>query len=325
MHRITIEMALKAVTIDAQVVLKIKQHCDESLPLQVTGQLLGLDVGHTLEITDCFAFPVTVADEETEDENAGASYQLDMMRCLREVNVDNNTAGWYQSTNLGTFQTIDLIETFVNYHENIKKCVCIVYDPQRSARGSFAMKAIRLKDQFIALFKEQKLTAKDFRESNVSWKDVFQEIPIKIQSSSLIQALAAEFEPTSTSQGDYDRLNLSVGPFLEKNIESLLDGMDDLVMEQQKVTTYHKNVARQAQLMASWLQKRRQENQARRAAGDELLPEEDPNLFKPVPEVSLLDNYLVTSQMSTYCDQLNIAAAQSLQKLYVFDAFANAK
>lgn len=36
----------------------------------------------------------------------------------------------YQSTNMGTFQTIDLIETFVNYHESIKKCVCIVYDPQ---------------------------------------------------------------------------------------------------------------------------------------------------------------------------------------------------
>ena len=36
----------------------------------------------------------------------------------------------YQSTPLGTFQSMDLIETFVNYHENIRKCVCIVYDPQ---------------------------------------------------------------------------------------------------------------------------------------------------------------------------------------------------
>lgn len=35
----------------------------------------------------------SVAAEEDE-ENAGASYQLDMMRCLREVNVDNNTVGW---------------------------------------------------------------------------------------------------------------------------------------------------------------------------------------------------------------------------------------
>ena len=75
---------------------------------------------------------------------------------------------------------MDLIETFVNYHENIKKCICIVYDPQRSQRGSLALKAIRLKDQFIALFKEQKLTAKDLRDANIAWKDVFQEIPIKV-------------------------------------------------------------------------------------------------------------------------------------------------
>ena len=72
-----------------------------------------------------------------------------------------------------------------------------------------------------------------------------------------------QLEPagTTATQGDLDRLNLSVAPFLEKNIESLLESVDDLVAEQQKVTTYHKAVARQAQGVASWLQKRRQENQ----------------------------------------------------------------
>ena len=42
--------------------------------------------------------------------------------------------------------------------------------------------------------------------------------------------------------------------------------------------------------------------------------------MKPVPELSLLENYLISNQMSTYCDQLNIASTQSLQKLYVFEA-----
>lgn len=33
--------------------------------------------------------------DEDEDPNAeGANYQLEMMRCLREINVDNNTVGW---------------------------------------------------------------------------------------------------------------------------------------------------------------------------------------------------------------------------------------
>ena len=45
---------------------------------------------------------------------------------------------------LGSYQTIELIETFVNYAESIKRCVCIVYDPQTSARGTLTLKAITL-------------------------------------------------------------------------------------------------------------------------------------------------------------------------------------
>jgi translation initiation factor 3 subunit H len=46
-----------------------------------------------------------------------------MMRCLREVNVDNNTVGWYQSSVLGSYQTQEMIDTFISYHDSIKKCV----------------------------------------------------------------------------------------------------------------------------------------------------------------------------------------------------------
>jgi translation initiation factor 3 subunit H len=33
-------------------------------------------------------------EEDEEEGGDGANYQLEMMRCLREVNVDNNTVGW---------------------------------------------------------------------------------------------------------------------------------------------------------------------------------------------------------------------------------------
>lgn len=36
-----------------------------------------------------------MVEEDEEIEAEGANYQLEMMRCLREVNVDNNTVGWY--------------------------------------------------------------------------------------------------------------------------------------------------------------------------------------------------------------------------------------
>ena len=49
--------------------------------------------------------------------------------------------------------------------------------------------------------------------------------------------------------------------------------------------------------MQQWLQKRRQENATRRLAGEEPLPEEDPALFKPIPEPSPLDVYLINNQV----------------------------
>jgi hypothetical protein len=64
-----------------------------------------------------------------------------------------------------------------------------------------------------------------------------------------------------------------------------------------QVSFYHRNVARQQQQLQQWLQKRRQENATRRLAGEEALPEEDPALFKPIPEPSALDGYLINNQV----------------------------
>jgi hypothetical protein len=55
-------------------------------------------------------------------------------------------------------------------------------------------------------------------------------------------------------------------------------------------------------------------------AGEELLPEEDPTQFKPIPELSLLDSFLIANQISTYCDQLTAASTNTMEKLYVVDA-----
>ncbi|KAH1106679.1 hypothetical protein J1N35_010447 [Gossypium stocksii] len=74
-----------------EVILKIIKHCKEFSPTLVTGQLLGLDVGSVLEVTNYFPFPIHEGDEEIEPDRA--NYQLEMMRYLMEVNVGNNTVG----------------------------------------------------------------------------------------------------------------------------------------------------------------------------------------------------------------------------------------
>ena len=88
----------------------------------------------------------------------------------------------------------------------------------------------------LQAYKEGNLTGEKMREAAISWKDVFDEIPINVHSSPLATALLHTVEPNTIADGrDFARLDLSVGPLLEKNLEFLNDCLDDVVAEQQKV------------------------------------------------------------------------------------------
>ncbi|OIW11708.1 hypothetical protein TanjilG_12227 [Lupinus angustifolius] len=274
------------------VILKIIKHCKDHSPSLVTGQLLGLDVGSVLEVTNCFPFPMREEDEEVEAD--GANYQLEMMRCLREVNVDNNTVGWYQSTLLGSFQTVELIETFMNYQENIRRCVCIIYDPSRSDQGVLALKALKLSDSFMELYRNNNFTGEKcgFSSRGCCFMLILFLIylyQIKVSNSALISAFMTELEPdTPVTQFQF----------------------------------YYRNLSRQQAQQQAWLQKRRTENLARKATGEEPLPEEDPAnpIFKPHPEPSRLESFLITNQISNYCNQINGVSGQSFNRLYLMKA-----
>ena len=86
------------------------------------------------------------------------------------------------------------------------------------------------------VYKEGGLTGEKMREAAISWKDVFDEIPINVHSSPLATSLLHSIEPDTVADSrDFARLDLSVGPLLEKNLEFLNDCLDDVVAEQQKV------------------------------------------------------------------------------------------
>ena len=58
-----------------------------------------------------------------------------------------------------------------------------------------------------------------------------------------------------------------MAPLLEKNLEFLNDCLDDLMVEQGKLSMYQNNMRRQQQAIAQFKMQRRQENLTRRAAG----------------------------------------------------------
>nr|XP_024364986.1 eukaryotic translation initiation factor 3 subunit H-like [Physcomitrium patens]XP_024364987.1 eukaryotic translation initiation factor 3 subunit H-like [Physcomitrium patens]XP_024364988.1 eukaryotic translation initiation factor 3 subunit H-like [Physcomitrium patens] len=186
---------LRTVQIEGSVALKIVKRCKECMPALVTGQLLGLHIGSILEVTNCFPFLKSCWDVIT----VGGLVSLGVDSSSYQVQM-------YQSTYMGSFQTVELIETLMNYQENIKRCVCIIYDPLRSSQGVLALKALKLAEGFMELYCTQ----------NFFWGEV----------------------SLSDLQCDFDRLVLSTNPFMEKNLKFLIMCMDDLSMEQQRACRF---------------------------------------------------------------------------------------
>jgi translation initiation factor 3 subunit H len=132
-----------------------------------------MDVQGTLETTNAFPFPtVDVPNTDHHDSNAASNlaaaaprakanvvYQNDMIRNLREVNIDANNVGWYMSANMGNFVNINMIENQFHYQKELnERAVAIVHDVSRSSQGSLSLHAFRLSPAFVAAFKEMKFT-----------------------------------------------------------------------------------------------------------------------------------------------------------------------
>ncbi|RZC63079.1 hypothetical protein C5167_024829 [Papaver somniferum] len=164
-----------------------------------------------------------IMDEEIEADRA--NYQLQMMRCLREVNADNNTAGW-------DARKVDIFLFFQRYHLAcweifnpngvpgpvngaaegkssvllaLYEFIVFIHDIARYNQGVLALKAMELADSFV-----KRLCS----------------------------------------------LTLTGLQFMERNIEDLIECMDGLSVEQQKG-----NLSRQQAPQQAWLQKRSKTSQ----------------------------------------------------------------
>jgi translation initiation factor 3 subunit H len=152
--------------------MKIIKHCTQRFPTTATGALVGLDVNGTLEITNTFPFPIIDlppdAHYDGQHVNAAAAaprakanalYQNEMIRMLREVNVDAQSVGWYTSANMGNFCNSNFIENQYSYQRDLnERTVALVNDVSRSSQGSLSLRAFRLSPPFMAAYKENKFT-----------------------------------------------------------------------------------------------------------------------------------------------------------------------
>jgi len=307
---------LDLVLVDATVLLKIAKHCRDNAPESVTGQLLGIDGKTDVEVSNCFPFPNTDSQgfDEEDDADAGTDYQIEMMRCLREVNIDAYTVGWYQTADLSSFSNETLLETQYNYQTNpllSRKCVVLVYDPIMTLQtGHLHIRALRLSYAFSELYGKDP----ELLNSNFDRSQIFEEIPIKIISNPLSEAFLVGIKDEVPPS--YEHLDLASNAFLEKNLEYVAGYLDEIQNENGRIQHYQRQQQRQQSQINAYLHKVRTENQVRRER-EQPEVEEDLTQFKKIAQPSRLPALVWMNQVDVYVDQVDKFARETSLKLFL--------
>jgi translation initiation factor 3 subunit H len=309
---------------DGLAVMKMVKHCHEESQgnMEIAqGALLGLAEGNRLEITNCFPFPKST-DENVDEEE----YQLAMMRRLRRVNVDHFHVGWYQSSDVGNFLSLTLLESQYHYQTSIEESVVVVYDTQKSAGGFLTLKAYRLTPQAIAMYKDGDFTPDALRQLKIGYEKLFVEIPIQIKNSPLTNIMMLELQEMVKEEEGSHFLDLGTAGVLENHIRAMMDRVDELYQEASKFNKYQQTVMRQEQDKHRQLNKLAQENASRIAKGESTVAEEEIlKQFRPLPVPPRLNPMIISGQINTVSQHINQFCSQSLAKLYLTQALQSAK
>jgi len=360
---------LQAVQVEALVVMKIIKHSSQAFPTTATGSLVGMDKDGILEVTNCFPFPTVDIPQDGHQEirdmaaaapraKVNASYQNEMIKMLREVNIDAANIGWYTSTSMGAFVNVNTIENQFFYQKELnERTVALVHDVSRSSQGTLSLRAFRLSPTFMTAYREGKfsvdgsdhyrrhqfydtLTFDSLQKSGLRYQDILIELPLEIHNSHLLTSLLHQLpsQPSKTELSfppnlaslksdpqtaftplspNFDSLDLSIDPFLEKTCDLLLESIENHHTELNNHQYYQRSLGREQAKIAAWQQKRKAENAARAAAKQPLLPEDEwQRLFKLPTEPSRLEILLNSRQVEQYSRQVDGFTASVSGKMF---------
>ncbi|KAG8626687.1 hypothetical protein KVT40_005632 [Elsinoe batatas] len=343
---------LRAVQVEALVVMRIIKHGSQVFPSVATGALTGMDVEGTLQITNSFNFPV-VGDTNSDSHDgsnlaaaaprakANVAYSNEMLRCLKEVNVDAQSVGWYMSTSMGNFVNLNTIENQFFYQKEMnERTVMLVHDVSRSSQGSLSIRAYRLSPSFMTSYKEGKFTTESLQKSNLRPTDILTELPVSIHNSHILTSFLHQlpaapvdrdlgFPPSLASLDqdpnlnsnplipNFDSLDLSIDPFLEKTCDLLLDSIENHHTELNNYQFYQRSLAREQAKITAWQSKRKAENAQRVITKQPPLPEDEwQRLFKLPQEPSRLETLLNSRQVEQYSRQVDGFTAAVSSKMF---------
>ena len=183
--------------------------------------------------------------------------------------------------------------------------------------------------------------AYSLQKSSLRYQDILVELPLQIHNSHLLTSFLHQIpiKPLTTelpfptdlasisaagqsNQGaplypNFDSLDLSIDPFLEKTCDLLLESIETHHTELNNYQYYQRQLGREQAKITAWQQKRKAENTSRALTKQSPLPEDEwTKLFKLPQEPNRLEVMLNSRQVEQYARQVDGFTAAVTSKMF---------
>jgi len=159
----------------------------------------------------------------------------------------------------------------------------------------------------------------------LTFENMFEELPIVIKNSHLVNVMLSELSLSSVRPAEPVHLQLGAKGSLEKCMRSLMNHVDDLNRSINSYNKYAVDKARHDALISNLTQKRQLENETRRARGEPALPMDDIKKMKAPTLQSkngMLECFLAASETAAHVDHALEVSGENIAKLFLAEAVA---
>lgn len=158
--------------------------------------------------------------------------------------MDNAKVGFYLSVNMGLTFNIETLNQLYKYYKAFKNSVFIVYDVSKSDYGLNPLHCFRLSEKAIEAFDfgntaQHQGTVSDkinliqerIRSQNITVNELFEEVPIRVYRSHLVQAYLFDHIQPEMPAFNANLFKLATPEYLCNHVYQLNEATDQLVDE----------------------------------------------------------------------------------------------
>jgi hypothetical protein len=166
---------------------------------------------------------------------------------------DTNKVGFYLSVNMGLTFNIDTLTHLYKCYREFKNSIFVIYDVSKSDFGLNPLHCFRLSEKAIEAFTDKSaptsisttdkinLVQERIRSEGLTIAELFEEVPIRIYRSHLVQAFLFDHIQPHMPAFNPNFFKLATPQYLCNHVYQLNEATDELLNEQQRLEVNLKN------------------------------------------------------------------------------------